>query len=377
MSAIGKYFIQGKFEGHFTTNQKKALNASDLLPEGHEHTVKIYRGLITESTQISQSAFEESNGYYHFKRINNIQINTSPNWPVPNDRIFSLNDLKLTQVQITNVDLFDNKTSGIIRGNVIGSVAEGTFDESIEKEPYNPGKAAKPFPTSGQESDDQDVTSGGKGNGGSNSTGSNSGSTVEVQNEPWLQQGCNRIQNQGCNSRWLRWLLLLLLLFLLLYLLAKCTQVGRNIYCKLDNSRIEQKIVRTKEEIKLLREKIRNTEPQAQACGGKIDHSGKNNYWDQRFNIGMQSGLIEIDFNALHMPDRLEVIYDGKLVAETNCKNIKGYPELNGKGFQQDSIRLTYAYKYDIKKPTELLLRVIPNKDEPSTEWTINLNCPR
>ena len=74
MSAIGKYFIQGKFEGHFTTNQTKALNASDLLPEGHEHTVKIYRGLITESTQINQSAFEESNGYYHFKRINNIQI---------------------------------------------------------------------------------------------------------------------------------------------------------------------------------------------------------------------------------------------------------------------------------------------------------------
>jgi len=87
--------------------------------------------------------------------------------------------------------------------------------------------------------------------------------------------------------------------------------------------------------------------------------------------------MVSIFFNAVYIPDRLEVIYDGKLVAQTNDLSINGYPELNGKGFQQDSITLYFPYKYDKTKPTELLLRVIPNKDDDGTEWHIDLSCPR
>jgi hypothetical protein len=50
---------------------------------------------------------------------------------------------------------------------------------------------------------------------------------------------------------------------------------------------------------------------------------------------------------------------------------------LNGKGFAQHKHMLFYSYKYDKNKPTELLLRVIPNKDEENTEWHIKLSCPQ
>lgn len=364
MSAVGKYFVKGKFEGYFTTDQKNALTAGGNIPEGEEHLVQIYRGLITESTEIKPTDFEASQRQYHFKRINNIQINTSPNWPIKNDRIYSLNDLKLSNVRITNVEMGSDKTTAIIHGDVMASVADKPFDSNQETDPYNPGKGAKPFNPDDPNNDQ---------NGENPTKGAGPNPRFNFPNHP----GCNRLQQQGCNPKWLRWLWMLLLLLLLLYLLAKCSQAGRNIYCKIDNWRIEQKINKVKGEIDTLEQRINQTEPEAAPCGGQINHEGKNQYWDQRFNIGTQDGMINIGFNAKTMPDRLEVIYDGKLVAETNSNTIEGYPELNGKGFQQDSTILRFNYKYSKNKPTELLLRVIPNKNEPRTVWFIDLSCPQ
>lgn len=367
MSTLGKYFIRGKFEGHFTTDQEKALRTGDLLPEGKEHRVQIYRGLITESVAITQEEFTQSQGNYHFKQINNIQINKSPNWPVPNDRIYSLNDLILTNLEISNVELFENKSTGILRGDVVGSVSEGSFSAGKNQDPYHPGKGAKPFNPDNN-------------NGNNTNSGNDLGSTGE--SEPGIpgsgeNKGCNRINQRGCNTKWLRWLLLLLIILFLLYLLSKCTKIGRNLYCKYDNWRTENKIKEVKEEMDTLYNKMRRTETVAVPCGKTINHIGKNEYWDTRFYIGNQSGRLSINFDAKPIPDRLEVIYDGELVAETNMAYIKGHTELNGKGFQTGDTTLFFNYKYDKHKPTELLLRVIPNKTSASTQWTLKLNCPQ
>ncbi len=386
MSALDKYFIKGKFEGHFTTRQVKELTTSDVLPKGQEHQVNLYRGIITESKEIQKEEFDSGQAFYHFKRINNIQINTSPDWPVENDRIYSFNDLKLANVNVSNVEVFKDKTTGIIHGDVIGSVADRPFDDLTDSEPYNPGKGAKPFNPDGTDGDgtsDDGTNDNGNNNGSNNgdNLGSNNSDDTSPNPAPGPsfaeKSGCNRLKNQGCNTKWLRWLLQLLLILLLLYLLAKCTQVGRNLYCKLDNWRIEQKTKRIKGEIDSLLLKISETEPQLEPCGGSIDHDGKNEYWDQRFNIGNKDGTVSVSFDALGIPDRLEVIYDGKLVAETNSDRIKGFPKLNGKGFQQGKTVLSFYYKYDKNKPTELLLRVIPNKDESTTRWHIDLSCPQ
>ncbi len=379
MSSLGKYFVKGHFVGQFTTNQDKVLSAGHPLPEGDEHQVNIYRGIIDQPNQIEVEEFNNAHGFYNFWEVNNIQINKSSAWPIENDRIFSMNHLKMNNVEISNVTTSDGKTRGEIRGDIIASVSELPFEKS-EGKPYNPGKSAKPFNV-----DDNNQSNGSGDNVGGNSGNQNGdGSGTGGPNNPGGNNpGCLDFGNKlpqfrsGCNTKWSRWLLYLLLILLLLYLLATCTQIGKNIYCKIDNWKIKKELKFVNAEIDTLRTRINQTLPVAEPCGNKIDHNGTNEFWDHRYNIGIQDGTVSIFFDAVHIPDRLEVIYDGKLVAQTNDKSINGYPELNGKGFQQDSITLYFPYKYDKTKPTELLLRVIPNKDDDGTEWHIDLSCPR
>jgi len=366
MATIGKYFVKGRFVGNFTTNQQKVLTSGDPFPKGDEHKVVIYRGIINQTEQIPVTNFDEAKGFYNFKEVNNIQINTSEKWPIKNDRIFSLYDMKLTNVEVFNVSEINGKTSGELSGDIIASVAEHPFNNINKDEPYNPGKAAEPFPIGGGKGGDDpggpDIGTGPENPGGGDTEG---------------DAGEDTTGGRGCNTKWLRWLLYLLLILLLLYLLAKCTQVGRKIYCKIDNWRIERKLEIVKAEIDTLQNRINQTLPVTEPCGKKIDFNGENIYWDERFNIGQSDGVIGIEFDAVHIPDRLEVIYDGELVKETNSNDLKGYPELNGKGFEQGKCKLFYTYKYDKNKPTELLLRVIPNKDDDSTAWNIKLSCPQ
>lgn len=381
MSALGKYFVKGRFVGQFTTNQGKVLSTGDPLPQGDEHQVRIYRGIIEHPEEITVEEFQSAQGFYNFREVNNIQINASKDWPVQNDRIFSLNHLKMNHVQVHNATTGDGKTRGEISGEIIASVSELPYMNKDEK-PYNPGKAAEPF----QFEDPKPGTGSGNNSGGSgNSSGNsnNSGNSGNSTGSGAGNSGCMGINNplpqlqSGCNTRWLRWLLYLLLILLLLYLLATCTQIGKNLYCKFDNWRIKREIVKTEAEIDSLHQRIQQTLPVAEPCGTKIDKNGTTELWEANYNIGTQDGTVAIFFNAVDIPDRLEVIYDGKLVAQTNDNSLNGYPELKGKGFQQDSITLFYSYKYDKTKPTELLLRVIPNKDDNRTEWHIDLSCPR
>ena len=375
MATIGKYFVKGRFVGNFTTNQQKVLTSGDPFPKGDEHKVVIYRGIINQTEQIPVTNFDEAKGFYNFKEVNNIQINTSEKWPIKNDRIFSLYDMKLTHVEVFNVSEINGKTSGELRGNIIASVAEHPFNADNQEEPYNPGKAAEPFPTGEKGGDDPGGSDIGTNTPNPNPGGGDTGGdTTGGGNE--ITDRLDKFR-KGCNTKWLRWLLYLLLILLLLYLLAKCTQAGQKIYCKIDNWRIVRKQEKVKDEIDTLQNRINQTLPVTEPCGKKIDFNGGNIFWDERFNIGKSDGVIIIEFDACYIPDRLEVIYDGELVKETNSNELKGYPKLNGKGFEQYKHMLFYSYKYDKNKPTELLLRVIPNKDEENTEWHIKLSCPQ
>jgi hypothetical protein len=52
--------------------------------------------------------------------------------------------------------------------------------------------------------------------------------------------------------------------------------------------------------------------------------------------------------------------------------------ELIRLGFSQGEGNLNrFYFKYDSFKPTEIMIRILPNKDVQSTEWEFKLNCPR
>ena len=102
------------------------------------------------------------------------------------------------------------------------------------------------------------------------------------------------------------------------------------------------------------------------------------------FNLGDHSGLVEITFDTRSAPDRIEVIYDGKLVAETRNPSFalfrnNDYRHLIDKGYAQKSVGspLSFNYNYDPKKPTLILIRVIPNQEDKDTQWDYQVNCPK
>jgi hypothetical protein len=92
-----------------------------------------------------------------------------------------------------------------------------------------------------------------------------------------------------------------------------------------------------------------------------------------------------IIFDAFFVPDRMEVIYDGELKCETRETNfdntigddIYDFSSIEGKGFGQFKDTFYFNYVYDKNKPTEMLIRVIPNKDISTTEWNITPHCPQ
>ena len=382
MATIGKYFVKGRFVGNFTTNQQKVLTSGEPFPRGDEHKVVIYRGIINQTEQIPVTNFDEAKGYYNFKEVNNIQINTSEKWPVKNDRIFSLHGMKLTNVEVFNVSEINGKTSGELRGDIIASVVEHPFNDINQESPYNPGKAAEPFPTGDKEGNDKGGSDIGTGTGNPNSDGENSGGDA-IGGGNGITDRIDEVR-KGCNTKWLRWLLYLLLILLLLYLLAKCTQFGQKIYCKIDNLRIERALVKVTQETDTLQAKIQQTDFKPIPCGIIKQHTGDNEPWKEYYGLGDQSGRVMIIFDAYGAPDRMEVIYDGELKCETRETNfvntigeeIYDFSSIEGKGFGQYKDTFYFNYIYDKNKPNEMLIRVIPNKDISVTKWEVNPYCP-
>jgi hypothetical protein len=93
--------------------------------------------------------------------------------------------------------------------------------------------------------------------------------------------------------------------------------------------------------------------------------------------LGNNSGPVFIEYNMFTVPDRMEVIFNGELVAETN-DDFTGTPFelLNKKGFGAMEGVLTFNYLYDSKILNELTIRIIPNQKGPTTKWEFKIDCP-
>jgi hypothetical protein len=262
MGNLGKYLVRGRFEGNFKTDQQKVLTINDPFPKGEEHRVKIFRGIITNTEQINEDVFSQAKGLYNFQELNNIQINTSEKWPIKNDRVFSLNKMKLHNVEVSNVQNLNGKTIGIIKGDVVASVAEGTFEDKQDNPNNLPNELKNPIPISDENTNQKEggdpLNNGETGEGGNSSGGGNSSS----ENDPNIGNN-NRTplwRRSGCNYKWLRWLLFIISILVLMYLLSKCTQIGQKLVCKYDEERYRAEWKKFKEKNDSLETKIDSLE---------------------------------------------------------------------------------------------------------------------
>jgi hypothetical protein len=376
MSAPKTYFVKGSFEGHFKTNQRSFLKSDEPFPKGNEHLVQIYRGIVSQSEEIEQHEFETLDGFYNFREIQNVQVNTSNHWPVPNDRIFSLTNAKLVNVKVSNVQQVGDQTLGEIRADLISEVVDGQFHHQGNNQNNDNGT------NDGGNTQNND---GGNGDGSGNSNGGNDndqGGNGSGGGDPTTpRKGCLR---WFPNLNWLRWLLYLLLILLLLYILGRCTQFTQKIYCKIADNRVVEKLKLIKHQNDTLQQKITNTTFKIEPCGGGMDFEGSNVPWSRMVDIGEQSGRVQINFAAKTIPDRLEVIYDGKIVAESKQDHFEQDSDgetfwylRNYGGFTQGDTTFYFDYKYDVNKPTQILIRVIPNKMYSGTLWNVTYGCPQ
>jgi hypothetical protein len=382
MIEINRRILKGRFEGHFKTNQRAFLTSDEPFPPGNEHKVQIYRGIVSNTHQISSEELNEYNGYFNFNDVKNVQVNASNHWSVTNDRIFTFEKMKLSNVKFSNVQTLGDETLGEISGDIAAEV-KGSSELNPENNSKDPSPLPPPFRTG--ENPDPDNTGkeqthiGNKDEQGQNQSGGGNGGNGGNGGTGSSRKGCF---NLGLDLSWLRWLLLGLLILLLLYLLGRCTQIGRKMYCKIDDWRIENERQNIKEELDTLRDKIEKTTYQVEQCGSGGKADGKNFLYEKVFNLGTNDGLVTITFNAKLLPDRMEVIYDGEIVDVSNTQTFEPYEsddflELKKIGFTQYESELSYRYTYKKDRPTELMIRVIPNKDYESTEWDFQLNCPQ
>ncbi|MCE2712682.1 MAG: hypothetical protein LW688_09100 [Cryomorphaceae bacterium] len=393
-----KYYVRGHFEGNFKTFQDLNLEMGEPFPEGDKYLIRIYRGLISDSEEINQQTFDTTAGEFEFKEVNNIQINAGPKWPHPYDRIYSMGSLKLIGAKISSIQSLNGHTYGKINGYLIGSVVEKTFEEnSLFKEDnndtledqnnwwdYRQKKWWKdnfgPTEDNSGNNHTSNLDGGVNDNQGSN-TGNNGvtgGDNVIVNRlkgcADMPRQGCTTL---GCGQGCLTWIMKALAFLLLLYLILTLTNWGQQWVCRYQKWRMDKETKELYTQRAEMQDIINRTKPPVSMCGGQQDFEGDNQPRTFTYTLGPVSGPVLITYDMFDVPDRLEVMFNGDLVAETrDTFDQNEYPDLAGGGFASGQDTLRFNYKFKSNELHELTIRVVPNQQINTTKWEFKVKCP-
>jgi hypothetical protein len=186
-------------------------------------------------------------------------------------------------------------------------------------------------------------------------------------NEEWnydldIAQNKNHVIKLKSKFPWLWWLLLLFLFCMLL-----CCLTNRCYLCNLLNrDSIASNETELVEEFEERNEDEQTTKP----CNSDTK-SGGAGVTKTKHSLGKNNGIVTIRFNMFNVPDKLEVFYEGVLVASTfdfpgNQNGFVG-EMINGKGLGS----ITFNYKFN--KADYCMIHVTGDFD---TAWEYNISCP-
>ena len=99
------------------------------------------------------------------------------------------------------------------------------------------------------------------------------------------------------------------------------------------------------------------TEP----CNTNIAESGGRGYFEKNHDLGATAGTVNIKYDMLNIPDKMEVYYDGQLVASTQ-------QDVSGAGI------LSFYYPAMPGKPR--YCTVIMTAPQSGTQWGYFIGCP-
>lgn len=96
-------------------------------------------------------------------------------------------------------------------------------------------------------------------------------------------------------------------------------------------------------------------------CDAQVNSGGEGNT-ETKHTLGSQSGKVIVDYDAKSIPDKIDVIYDGKVVATTGDL-------ASGIG------QLEWDYVAASGKPDFCI--VIVSAPQTNTAWAYRVNCPQ
>lgn len=172
---------------------------------------------------------------------------------------------------------------------------------------------------------------------------------------------------------WLYYLLLFLLIGLLIYALlwrVNFTPYQSRITSLTNESvSLKEQIIGKEQYIEKLEERLKECEdnlnkpvpqqPNVVQCNAKVE-SGGQGFTETTHNLGTTPGTVTIDYNMHSVPDRIDVLYNGKVVASTNQL-------VSGNG------RLSFNYPAQLNMPTSCVVRL--SAPESGTVWDYVVNC--
>ncbi len=381
MSKEIKYYVSGRFEGSFRTLQDLHLTTGEAFPADSRHLIQIYRGIISDNKEISKKQFEEQFGEITLKSINNIQINKGANWPESYDRLFSLPQLKLSNISISGLQSINNRTYGNISGEISASVTEPVIEEKEADDDHN-YENLKPHRAFEENKPVRYHDSGGYKKDKNRREELENESSDNNLDKTLFKQGELDLQKEGWNfkipPKILKLLKRLFWFVILLGLFFAFTNFGQQLICSIQRSYFENERISLEKERKRLEGIIERTRPKKSECGSQVDFNGESVPQQYIYTLGTTSGDVEITYDMFTVPDRIEVSFNGKAVAETKDAFLKEeYKNWENKGFADSTGRMVFHYNYQPNELHELTIRVIPNPDNQQTKWRFKVNCPQ
>lgn len=206
-------------------------------------------------------------------------------------------------------------------------------------------------------------------------------------NESWWFSTIRTLNFLAFRFWWL-FLSLFLLYILVWYFLCLKPTLNSNFYCS-DKELLEQKIDALNQLIdnccsspqpsnncpdkELMEQKIDSLNQLIDDCRGKQSSSiqpcnsaesinGGPGFFQQKHNLGPTPGNVNVNYDMSVLPDKLEVVYNGKIVASTGS-------------FVSNSGNLTWYYPAEKGKPT--FCSVVLSAPQDGTQWTYYINCPQ
>lgn len=181
-------------------------------------------------------------------------------------------------------------------------------------------------------------------------------------NRPWWYRTFRAISAFSYRYWWLVWLLFILYIVLWYFLCYRTPFF----YC-VQQEKIKQNITSIYHHLDSCcncNQVVNHVLPPANAkpCDYDASMNGGKGYTEWVHNLGTNSGMVIIDFNMQNIPDKMEIYYDGQIVATTQAL-------VSGTG------SLSFYYPALPDKPT--YCKVVLTAPSDGTQWSYHIGCPR